>query len=416
MKSIVLGGGVVGVTTAYYLAKGGHEVHVVDAANEVGADATGGNAGLIAPAHSFAWASPRAPGMLLRSLFGEATAIRLKLKPDPRMWSWLLAFLRECTAERAQRNTLIKLRLCLYSQECLNKLAQEENIDYHAVNKGVLFLFREPEGLQAEVSRMSLLAEYGHKHEVLDAGAVLKLEPALEPVKHRIVGAVHAPNDASGNAQLFTRSLAKVCEGLGVTFELGRKVRALTADRNRITGVVTDNGRLHGDYYVLSLGVGSPRLVRTIGVKLPIYPCKGYSATFPIDDRHAPPTIGGVDEETLVGWSRRADRLRMTSTAEFAGHDRHWRAKDFSSVLRVARELLPKAADYTRGDYRACLRPMTPDGPPVLGRGPHQNLYYNTGQGHIGWTMACGSSRAVADLVLGQMPEIDLAGNEYRWR
>lgn len=415
MKAVVLGGGVVGVTTAYYLARAGQQVEVVDAADELGSDATAGNAGLIAPGHSFAWASPRAPGMLVRSLLGQETAIRVKLRPDPRLWAWGLRFLRECTAERAHRNTLVKLRLCQYSQGCLNKLVEEENIEYHAINSGVIYLFRDQAELEAGAKKMALLGEHGQQQEILDADEVVKLEPALEPVKHRIAGAVYAPTDASGDGQLFTKNVAKVCESFGATFELGRRVLGFEADSDRITGVATDKGIVQGDVYVLSLGVESPKVARTIGVKLPIYPAKGYSVNFPIDENHTPPTIGGVDEELLVAWSRLGDQLRMTSTAEFAGYNRSWKFKDFSNISRLAKELFPNAADYSRGRRRSCLRPMTPDGPPVLGLGPHRNLYYNTGHGHMGWTMACGSSKAVADLILGREVEIDLTGNEYRW-
>jgi D-amino-acid dehydrogenase len=415
MKTLVLGAGVVGVTTAYYLAREGHEVHVVDAATEVGSDATAGNAGLIAPGHSFAWASPRAPGMLLRSLLGQQTAIRVKLKPDPGLYAWGLRFLRECTADRAVRNTLGKLRLCQYSQRCLNELAAEENIDYHQINSGVLYLYRDPRELEAGAKRMSLLAEHGQKQEILDADGVVRLEPALEPVKHKFAGAVYAPTDASGDAQVFSQNLARICERLGVTFELGRRVRALMAEGDEVTGVVTDVGILRADQYVLSLGVGSPKVARTIGVRLPIYPAKGYSVTFPTGGGYSPPTIGGVDEQTLVAWSRQGGGLRFTSTAEFAGYDRGWSASDFANILRIARDLFPEAADYSRGRCRSCLRPMTPDGPPVIGLGPHRNLWYNTGHGHMGWTMACGSSRAVVDLMVGRSPEIDLSGNEYRW-
>jgi len=415
MRTIVLGGGVVGVTTAYYLAKAGEEVHVIDRADELGGDATAGNAGLIAPGHSFAWASPRAPGMLVRSIFGKETAIRVKLRPDPRLISWGVRFLRECTTTRARRNTLVKLGLCQYSQKSLNELAEKENIEYQAIDRGVIYLFRDAQEMEVYSVKMALLAEHGHKHGVVDADEVVRLEPALEPVKQRIAGAIYAPTDASGDAQMFSKNLAEVCESLGATFELGRKVLGLKAEGDQITGVVTDRGILRADRYVISLGVESPKVSRTIGVKLPIYPAKGYSVNFRVDDGNEPPTIGGVDEELLVAWSRLGDKLRMTSTAEFAGYNRGWKPRDFSNIVRLAREIFPKAANYSTGEYRSCLRPMTPDGPPILGLGPHKNLYYNTGHGHMGWTMACGSGRAVADLMLGRRPEMDMRGHEYRW-
>ncbi|HZU19824.1 MAG TPA: D-amino acid dehydrogenase [Gaiellaceae bacterium] len=414
MRALVVGGGVVGVTTAYYLAREGVEVELVESAPEVGTDATAGNAGLIAPGHSFAWASPRAPGMLLRSLFGKQTAIQVRLRLDPELLGWGLRFLRECTSDRAVRNTLVKLRICRYSQQQLDALAQAEGIDYLDGHSGILYLYRDPHELDLGAKKMELLAEHGQEIDVLDAAGVAALEPALAPMQARIAGAVYSPTDGSGSSQVFTQKVAAACERLGATIRAGTPVTSLRADGNRITGAVTDAETLTADVYVLAAGVGSTALARTIGVKLPIYPAKGYSITFPLTGGPAP-VVGGVDEAPLVAWSRLGDRLRMTSTAEFAGYDRTAPETSFAGILRVARELFPEAADYERGERRACLRPMTPDGPPVLGTGRYANLYFNTGHGHMGWTMACGSSRAVADLIQGRRPELDLAGTEYRW-
>jgi D-amino-acid dehydrogenase len=415
MKTIVLGGGIIGVTTAYYLAKDGHEVSVVDAAEDLGTGATAGNAGLIAPGHSFAWASPTAPRMLVRSLFGHETAIRVRLKPDPRLYSWGLRFLRECTAERAQRNTLVKLQLCQYSQRCLDEITNEENLEYGQISKGVLYLYRDERDLEIGAKKMQLLADHGQKIDTIDAQGVVDLEPTLAPVKERIAGAVYGLTDGSGDSELFSNELAKVCRKLGVTFNMGTQVRALTADGDRVTGVVTEEGIMRADNYVLSFGVESPKIAKTIGVRIPVYPAKGYSVTFPIGENNVAPTIGGVDEELLVAWSRLGPFLRMTSTAEFCGYDRSWKPKDFSNIFKMAEILFPNAADYSRGRYRSCLRPMTPDGPPILGLGPHTNLYYNTGQGHMGWTMGCGSSRAVVDLMNGKKPEVDTSGHAFRY-
>ena len=414
MRVVVLGGGVVGVTTAYYLARDGAEVELVDGADALGTDATGGNAGLIAPGHSFAWASPRAPAMLARSLLGKQTAIQVRLRPDPQLVRWGLRFLRECTADRARRNTLVKLRLCQYSQRRLDELARHEQIDYLDAHTGILYLYRDARELELGAAKMQLLADHGQEIRVLDASEVVAVDPVFAPVERKLAGAVYGPTDASGSAQVFTRRVAEACGRLGVRFRLSTRIRSLRADGGRITGVVTDDGALDADVYVLSLGVGSPAIARTIGVGLPIYPAKGYSADFPIRDGGAP-RAGGVDEELLVAWAPLGDRLRMTSTAEFAGFDRTTRESSFGNILRMARELLPEAADYSAGERRACLRPMTPDGPPVIGPGRHTNLFFNTGHGHMGWTMACGSSRAVADLIQGHPPEIDLSGMEYRW-
>ncbi len=411
MKTLVLGGGVVGVTTAYFLAKAGHEVTVVEEKDGLGLEATAANAGIIAPGHSFAWASPRAPRMLWQSLRGAETAIRVRLAPDLRLYTWGLRFLRECTAERARRNTLIKLRLCQYSQAVMNELVRTERLEYHAITKGALYLYRDPAELEAGTKKMALLAEHGQKQEILDASEVAKLDPVFEPVRGKIAGAIRDLGDSSGDARVFVENLARICrDRFGVAFRLGARVTALRAAADRIDAAVTTQGALTADNYVLALGVGAPIVARTAGVRLPIYPAKGYSSTFPLKPGGLAPTIPGVDEQWLVGWSRLGDQLRLTSTAEFAGYDWGWTPRDFNNILRLARDLFPDAADYERGQYRACLRPMTPDGPPILGLGRHRNLFLNCGHGHMGWTMACGTARTVADLMTGRMPELDLEG------
>ncbi len=411
MKTLVLGGGVVGVTTAYFLAKAGHEVTVVEEKDGLGLEATAANAGIIAPGHSFAWASPRAPRMLWQSLRGAETAIRVRLAPDLRLYTWGLRFLRECTAERARRNTLIKLRLCQYSQAVMNELVRTERLEYHAITKGALYLYRDPAELEAGTKKMALLAEHGQKQEILDASEVAKLDPVFEPVRSKIAGAIRDLGDSSGDARVFVENLARICrDRFGVVVRLGARVTALRAAADRIEAVVTTEGALTADNYVLALGVGAPIVARTAGVRLPIYPAKGYSSTFPLKPGGLAPTIPGVDEQWLVGWSRLGDQLRLTSTAEFAGYDWGWTPRDFNNILRLARDLFPDAADYERGQYRACLRPMTPDGPPILGLGRHRNLFLNCGHGHMGWTMACGTARTVADLMTGRMPELDLEG------
>ncbi len=415
MKTLVLGGGVVGVTTAYFLAKTGHEVTLLEEKEGVGLEATAGNAGIIAPGHSFAWASPRAPRMLWQSLRGGETAIRVRLNADPQLYAWGLRFLRECTTTRARRNTLIKLRLCQYSQRVLNEVVRAEAIEYQAIHRGAIYLHRDPVELEAGIKKMALLAEHGQKQEILDADGLARLDPVFEPVRTKIAGAIRDLGDSSGDSRLFSEALARIGrDRLGVTLRLGTRVISLRADGDRIDGVVTSDGVLTADNYVLALGVGAPIVARTAGVSLPIYPAKGYSSTFPLKPGGRAPAISGVDEQWLVGWSRLGDRLRLTSTAEFAGYDWGWTPRDFNNILRLARDLFPEAADYERGEYRACLRPMTPDGPPILGLGRHRNLFLNCGHGHMGWTMACGTARIVADLMNGRMPELDLEGLTVR--
>jgi D-amino-acid dehydrogenase len=414
MKTVVLGAGVIGVTTAYYLARGGHDVTVVEQRSEVGQDATGGNAGLIAPGHSFAWASPAAPRMLLKSLMGEATAIRVKLYLDLRLAWWGLQFLRECTSTRARVNTLIKLKLCQYSQGELNQLAAEESIDYQQVQRGAFYLYRDERELESGMARMQLLREHGVQMDTIPPQDLAELDPAFGQAHDVLAGAIHARSDASGNSELFTNALSERCRRLGVEFRLGTTARRFIVDGTRVCSVETDRGMLTADYFVLALGVRSPFLARTAGQRLPIYPAKGYSLTVPIDDPQKAPTVPGVDEKTLVAWSRMGDQLRMSSTAEFAGYSRDWSPSDFANILNTGKELFAAAANWDDHTARSCLRPMTPDGPPIIGRGKHDNLYYNTGHGHMGWTMACGSSRIVADQILGRRPAIDTNGMHVR--
>lgn len=412
MKAVVIGAGVVGVTTAYYLSRYGHEVTVLEKEGEVATLASAGNAGLIAPGHSFAWASPTAPRELLRSLTAEDTALRVNPLKAPGMAIWGLKFLRECTAERAIKNTLVKLRLAQYSQKMLNEIAETEKIDYHDIHDGVLYLYRDPKRFEAGIKKMKLVQDHGQKQDVLDPDGVAEAEPALAPVKHKLAGAIYAVTDSSGDGVKFSKELQKVCEKMGARFEFGTGVRKLVANGSKIQGVVTEQGDpVTGDVYVLSAGVQSTPIARTVGVKLPIAPAKGYSATFPVKDGgKRVPRIGGVDEELLVAWCRMGDRMRMTSSAEFTGYETTWKERDFRIIKRLAYDLLPEAADYDRGTYRACNRPMTPDGPPILSTAKHDNLFINSGHGHMGFTMACGSSRLVADLIDGRDTEMSLEG------
>ncbi len=414
MKTIILGGGVIGVTTAYYLAQEGHEVVVVEKHDQLATDASGGNAGLIAPGHSFAWASPAAPRMMLASLRGEATAIRVKPRLDPKLMIWGLQFLRECTATRAEANTLIKLALCIYSQGELNELAATEQINYEQVQKGAAYLYRTQKALDLGVKKMDLLRRNGVAMDVLDTDLVAKLDPAFASAGETFAGAIHVTSDGSGNSELFTNELADRCKGLGVQFDLGVTVERFVTDGQRVTAVQTSKGLMRADHYVLALGIQSPYLSKTAGQRLPIYPAKGYSLTADIIDSEAAPMVGGVDEATLVAWSRFGDQLRMSSTAEFAGYNRDWKFSDFSNMLKTGREIFPLAVDWNRARMRACMRPMTPDGPPIIGRGKHDNLFYNTGHGHMGWTMACGSSRILADVMTGKTPALSLKGFEVR--
>ena len=411
VKAVVIGAGVVGVTTAYYLAKSGHEVTVVEKEPDTASLATAGNAGLIAPGHSFSWASPAAPRELLRSLTVADTALRVNPFKAPGMAAWGLRFLRECNAERARRNTLVKLRLAQYSQRMLGRIAAEEHIDYDDIHAGILYLYRDPKRFEAGIQKMKLVQDHGQQQDVLDPDGVVEVEPALAPVRHRLVGAIYGVTDSSGDSVRFTRALQAVCERMGVRFLLGRGVHRLARSSRRVGAAVLEGGEsVSGDAIVLAAGVHSRKIAGSVGVRLPIAPAKGYSATFPVRQGGAVPRVGAVDEELLVAWCRMGDRVRMTSSAEFTGYETTYEERDFRMIRRLAADLLPEAADYGQGIYRACNRPMTPDGPPILGPAGYDNLFINSGHGHMGFTMACGSSRIVADLVDGREPELPVEG------
>jgi D-amino-acid dehydrogenase len=412
MKAVVIGAGVVGVTTAYYLARSGHEVTVVEREAEVATLASAGNAGLIAPSHSFSWASPTAPIDLLRSLTVEDTALRVNPFKALGMAGWGIKFLRECEPGRSVRNTLVKLRLAQYSQRMLDEIAEAEKIDYHDIHAGLLYLYRDPKRMEAAAAKWELIRHHGQAQRILDRDGVADLEPALAPVKHHLAGAIYGPTDSSGDSVKFTRELQAVCERMGTTFVLGTAVKKLLTRGGRVGALATAAGETIGaDVFVLSAGVHSPQIARTVGVRLPIAAAKGYSATFPVkNDVAAVPRIGAVDEELLVAWCRMGDRLRITSSAEFTGYETTYRERDFRIIRKLAATLLPDAADYERGSYCACNRPMTPGGPPILGTAGYDNLYINSGHGHMGFTMACGSSRIVADLINGTKPEIPIEG------
>ena len=411
MKALVIGAGVVGVTTAYYLAKSGHQVTVIEKESEVATLASAGNAGLIAPGHSFGWASPSAPKELLRSLTIEDTALRVNPFKAPGMGMWGIKFLRECTAERAVKNTLVKLRLAQYSQRMLDQIAADEHIDYDDIHEGLLYIYRDPKRFEAGIEKMKLVQEHGQKQDVLDADGIVEAEPTLAPVKHKLAGAIYGVTDSSGDSVKFTRGVQAVCERMGSRFLFGRGVRKLIAGNGKVHSAVMEDGdSLAADVFVLAAGVQSPRIARTVGIRLPIAPAKGYSATFPVNNGGRLMRVGAVDEQLLVAWCRMGDRLRMTSSAEFTGYETTYTERDLRMIRKLAADLLPDAADYDKGTYTACNRPMTPDGPPILGTAKHDNLYFNSGHGHMGFTMACGSSRIVADLIDGKNPEIPVEG------
>lgn len=409
-RVIVLGGGVVGVTTAYQLQKDGHEVVLVERNSEVAAETSWGNAGMIAPGHSFVWSSPKAPMILLKSLFLKDQALRFKLSADPDLYRWSWAFLMECTQAKAKRNTLLKHRLAAYSQAVLQQVVAEEAVSYDRNERGILYFHRSQEALDRGVAQMRLLESDGQEIRVLDRAGVVALDPALAGMGGKIAGAIHCPTDETGDPALFTRALAAIVASRGGEIRTGTTVTAIETSGDGITRIVTDKGAVEGDAYVLALGTQSAGIARRIGISLPIYPIKGYSLTIPVGNRPAPPALASVDEHNLVAISRFGDRIRVTATAEFAGYDKSHKPADFAFMKSVTQELYPDGADYDRAEMWAGLRPMTPTNLPFFGRKRFGNLFLNTGHGHIGWTMSHGSARITADLVAGRTPAIPMDG------
>jgi D-amino-acid dehydrogenase len=410
MRITVLGAGLAGVTAAWHLQGDGHEVTVVERQPQAALETSFANAGLISAGHAFAWASPRAVRVMLKSLFLRDQPLRLRLSADPAFWRWTLRFLGQCTTARAQANTRIKHRLCRYAQQALQEVVAATGIAYDRSQGGLLYLHRTQRSLEQGVRNMQIMQEGGHEIEVVDRDRAAAIDPALAPSKGKIAGGIYCPTDESGDAHKFTQALAGLCAERGVRFLFETTAQRLEAAGDRVEKVITDRGELAADAFVVALGSYSPLLTRALGERLPVYPIKGYSVTIPIDGANGAPSVGGVDEDNLCAYARLGDRVRVTAVAEFAGYDTSHRPDDFRSMLRALRDLYPDAGDFAQPSYWACLRPMTPDGPPIVGRGRYRNLYYDTGHGHMGWTMSCGTARIVTDLIAGRTPEVPLDG------
>ena len=413
MRIAVLGAGVIGITTAYQLMRDGHAVTVIDRESEAANFTSFGNAGLVTPGHAYAWASPRAPGMMLRSLYRGDQAIRFRPKLDLRQWRWTADFLRQCTAERARANTINKTRLCRYSQEVLGEVVAATGVTYDRREGGILYFYRSPQSFEPAAAKADLLRSQGVEIQVLDRAAAIARDPGLGAAANQIAGALFVPTDESGDCRKFTQGLAKVCADQGVVFRWHTKLTGLEAAGGEIARVLTDSAPVIADAYVVCLGVYAPHLLGPLGIHLPIYPVKGYSLTIPATDVSALPRHGGVDEDNLLAYCPMGNRLRVTATAEIAGYSNAYTPSDFAVMTERAKKLFPTGLDYARATHWAGLRPMTPTGMPVIDRSPYPNLWLNAGHGHIGWTMANGSARVLADLIAQRQPAIDQAGMRY---
>lgn len=410
MKIIILGSGVIGTASAYYLAQAGHEVTVVDRQPAAALETSFANAGEVSPGYSAPWAAPGIPVKALKWLLMRHSPLVIRPSVDRDMWRWVFQMLANCTASRYETNKGRMVRLAEYSRDCLIELRAATGISYDQRTQGTLQLFRTQKQLDASAQDIAVLQQYGVPYEVLDPAGCIGVEPALAHVKGKFVGALRLPNDETGDCFKFTQRLAELAEQAGVVFKYNVKIEKLVADGRKITSIKTSTGELRADSYVLALGSYSPLLLRDIGIRIPVYPIKGYSITVPIQNTAGAPESTIMDETYKVAITRLGDRIRVGGTAEIAGYDLTLRKARRETLEHSVTDLFPLGGDVGRAEFWAGLRPMTPDGTPVVGPTPYGNLFLNTGHGTLGWTMACGSGRLLADLVSGKRPEIDTEG------
>ena len=409
MRVVVLGAGLIGTTTAYCLAKARHEVVVVDRQSQAGLETSFANGALLTPSTSDSWAAPGTPRKILKWLGQEDAPMLLRLRALPGLIGWGLRFLRECHPARWEANTEAVLKLALFSMAALDKLQAEERLAFDRNPQGLIKLFRDPLSMDSALHASALYKRLGVDCTALDPDGVLAIEPALRPIREKISGGVHYPGDGSGDALKFTQGLAERARALGVSFLFGHDITGFTTEGERVAAVQTDHGSIRGDSFVLALGSFSTRLGRKRGIMLPIYPAKGYSITVSAPGWNGAPRIAIADDGRKVAIVPLGDRLRVAGTVEFGGYDTRLNATRGQMLVDGLGAIYP---DYPRGSpilHWSGLRPLTPDGRPIIGRSRWRNLFLNTGHGPLGWTLAAGSGLAMAELVAGKTLPIDLA-------
>ncbi|MBP1806038.1 D-amino acid dehydrogenase [Rubellimicrobium aerolatum] len=407
MRIIVLGAGVIGVTSAWYLAEAGHEVTVIDRQPAPARETSFANAGEVSPGYSAPWAAPGIPLKALKWMMQRHAPLIVQPRPDWAKLTWLARMLGNCTPEAYNANKARMVRLAEYSRDCLGALRDETGIAYDERRLGTLQVFRKEAQMAAAEKDIAVLREGGVPFEVLDAEGCARAEPGL--AKGEIVGGLRLPGDETGDCFKFTTALAALCEAKGVAFRYGVGVERLVVEGGRVTGAMTAEGPVTGDAVVVALGSFSPALVKPLGLGLPVYPVKGYSLTLPVVDAGAAPVSTVMDETYKVAITRLGDRIRVGGLAEIAGFDLSLPPARKATLLRSVEGLFGGAGDVDRAEFWCGLRPMTPDGTPVVGRTPVPGLFLNTGHGTLGWTMAAGSGRVLADIVSGRRSGIETA-------
>jgi D-amino-acid dehydrogenase len=416
MKITVLGAGVIGVTTAYYLAKAGHEVTVLERQSGPALETSFANAGEISPGYSAPWAAPGVPQKAVKWLFMRHAPLIVRPTLDPATLIWMVQMLRNCTSSRYAINKSRMVRLAEHSRDCLIALRDETGIQYDHRTQGTLQVFRTQKQLDDTAKDIAVLKEDGVPFEVLDAEACTKAEPGLAPVKHLLTGGLRLPNDETGDCFLFTNALKEKAEALGVTFRFGVSIAGLRQENGRITGVMTDTGVITSDAYVSAMGSYTSHLLKPLGLTAPIYPVKGYSITVPIIDETKAPVSTVMDETYKVAITRLGSRIRVGGMAEIARFSLDLPAKRKDTLVHSCESLFGGAGDQGKAEFWSGLRPMTPDGTPIVGGTSYSNLFVNSGHGTLGWTMACGSADVLTDIVSGRKPKIasdDLAISRY---
>jgi len=410
MRIAVLGSGIIGTSSAWWLNRAGHEVVVVDRGTGPAQETSFANGGQISVSYAEPWANPQAPLKLFKWLFHDDAPLLFRPQFDWRQWMWGLAFLRECLPGRLAPNIRAMVRLAEYSRGTLQGMRTELGIQYDHLERGILNFYRDHAEFDASQKAAGVMRDFGVERRIVSADEVVAIEPALAPHRARIVGGDFTPEDESGDVHLFTTELARRAAQAGVEFRFSSRVTRLVTEAGQVSAVelIDPEGRyetLEADVYVAALGSFTPQLVRPLGVPCLLYPTKGYSATFQVLDPVGAPTVSLTDSSHKVVFSRLGDRLRMAGTAELSGYSRALNGPRCESMTRLARELFPDALDFENVQYWSGLRPSTPSNVPLIGRTRIPNLYLNAGHGTLGWTMGAGSGRALADIVCGRRPE-----------
>jgi D-amino-acid dehydrogenase len=424
MNVVVLGAGLLGVTSAYYLRQQGHDVTVIDRQASAAAETSFANGGQISVSHAEPWANPGAPLKLLKWLGREDAPLLFRLRADLRQWLWGLQFLRECTPARTRHNIAQIVRLGTYSRDTLQALRRERDLAYDQRTQGILHFYTSQKEFDAAEAPAAQMRALGCDRRVVSADEAVKLEPALRHIRPQLAGATYTAEDESGDANRFARELVRRCEADGVRFLMSHTVTALREVGGALDHVeATDSEgrfqRIRADAYVLAMGSLSPQYARALGIALPIYPAKGYSVTMPVKDEAMAHQVSLTDDEFKLVFSRLttpgtasspgSDRLRIAGTAELNGYDRDLNRVRCEAIVRRVEQLFPGAGDTAQAQFWTGLRPATPSNLPLIGRSKLKNLFLNTGHGTLGWTHACGSGKSIARIVSGLKPEVDFA-------